>query len=309
MHHDGHFLGIASTPAGEIDRLLARAEQHACAPSGTHTLEGRTVCNLFLEDSTRTRTSFTAAARGLGAEVLDFNASASSLSKGESLVDTVETIAATGADCIVLRHRGSGAPAHIAARLPIPVVNAGDGAHAHPTQALLDALVMRRRLGTIAGKTVAIVGDILHSRVARSLCRIVQQQGGDVRFVGPRAFVPSSLATAFGVELHHDLRAGLDGADVAYALRIQTERQGRATYMTGSAYARSFGLNTANAEALRGCALIMHPGPFNRGVEIDSATVADERTAIIDQVAAGVHARMAVLERALTAGPWEGARS
>jgi aspartate carbamoyltransferase catalytic subunit len=272
--------------------------------------------NLFLEDSTRTRTSFALAARRLGCEVVDFAASSSSLSKGESLVDTAETLIAAGASVIVLRHPEAGAADHLAGALgrspgpSVPIINAGDGRHAHPTQALLDAFTIRERLGVIEGKRILIVGDVLHSRVARSVVALLAKLGATVAVAGPPALVPDSLGEALDVDVHHERAAALHGIDIVYLLRIQLERQGRGAYAPLSMYRRRWGVSAALLDEHCPKALVMHPGPMNRGVEIEDDVLHRPTCAVLDQVAAGVPVRMAVLRRALRQGPWaEGARA
>ncbi len=294
-------MGIEGLNAPSLRLILDRAHAHADdiqTGSVEPTLAGRFICSLFLEDSTRTRLSFETAARRLGAEIIRFDASTSSLSKGESLLDTAQTLIAGGAECLVMRHASSGAPAHLNAGLvrtghAVPIVNAGDGMHEHPTQALLDVYTLERRLGTVEGKTVAIIGDINRSRVARSLTIALGTLGAHVRHVGPRAFVREGL----GVPVFNDPIEGTRGADAVCFLRIQTERTGRAAYLPNTAFRALYsgsreGLIPENA-------IIMHPGPVNRGVELDAKTLEDPRCVVLDQVANGVPVRMAVLERAL----------
>lgn len=304
--HDRHLLGLTGLGRDDIRAILDRAHAHAddiASGSVEPTLAGRFVATLFFEDSTRTKLGFVTAARRLGAEVIPFDARTSSVSKGESLLDTAQTLIAGGAECLVLRHASSGAPAHLATALEraagptAPIVNAGDGMRAHPTQGLLDVYTLERRLGDLKGKTVAIVGDVLHSRVARSLLVALKTLGATARLVGPRAFVPDSCAEAFGVEVHHDPLAGCAGVDAVCFLRIQSERQGRASYLPAGAYRRLYG--AARAGLVPDGAFIMHPGPVNRGVELDAEHLDDPRCVVLDQVAAGVPVRMAVLERAM----------
>lgn len=302
-HRD--LLGLEGLPAEAIRAILDRAHAHAddiATSSVEPTLAGRFVCTLFLEDSTRTRTSFTTAARRLGAGVIDFDARSSSLSKGETLLDTAQTIIAGGAECLVLRHRASGAARHLSRLLEradtrIPIINAGDGMHEHPTQGLLDVATLERTLGDLAGTTVAIVGDALHSRVARSLVFALRALGASARLVGPRAFVPDEFAGALDVPVFHDPIEGTKGAHAVYFLRIQNERQGTAAYLPNSAYHRLY--SSAREGLVPDGAIVMHPGPFNLGVELHAGILDDKRTVILNQVAAGIPVRMAVLERAL----------
>lgn len=263
-------------------------------------LRGRTVVNLFYEDSTRTRTSFEAAAKRLSADVINFSAKGSSVSKGESLKDTALTLEAMGAHAVVIRHSSSGAPHQLANSGWISggVVNAGDGTHEHPTQALLDAYTLRKHLrnneGDLAGVKVAIVGDVLHSRVARSNAILLQTLGAQVRLVGPPTLLPYGVDT-WGCEVSYDLDASLDDVDAVMMLRVQRERMNAAYFPTAHEYSNRYGLNTARANRMPDHAIVMHPGPMNRGMEI-SADVADgARSVIVEQVSNGVSVRMAVL--------------
>jgi aspartate carbamoyltransferase catalytic subunit len=258
------------------------------------TLRGRTVVNLFYEDSTRTRISFEAAAKRLSADVITFSAKGSSVAKGESLKDTALTLEAMGADAVIVRHGASGAPHRLAGWLHGSVVNAGDGAHEHPTQALLDAFTMRRRLGRLEGLRVAIVGDILHSRVARSNVRLLHTLGAQVTLIAPPTLLPVAVS-GWPCEVGYDLDAALPKADVVMMLRVQQERMNAAYFPTVREYSRRYGLDAGRMAALPGHAVVMHPGPMNRGVEI-AADVADSvRSTIVEQVSNGVSVRMAVL--------------
>ena len=258
------------------------------------TLRGRTVVNLFYEDSTRTRISFEAAAKRLSADVITFSAKGSSVAKGESLKDTALTLEAMGADAVVVRHSASGAPHRLASWLKGSVVNAGDGAHEHPTQALLDAFTMRRRLGRLEGLRVAIVGDVLHSRVARSNVRLLRTLGADVTLVAPPTLLPVAVG-GWPCEVGYDLDAALPKADVVMMLRVQQERMNAAYFPTVREYSRRYGLDSRRMAMLPEHAIVMHPGPMNRGVEI-AADVADSvRSTIVEQVTNGVSVRMAVL--------------
>jgi len=257
-------------------------------------LRGKTMVNFFVEPSTRTRTSFELAAVRLSADVINISASASSLQKGETLKDTALNLQALQADIIVLRHSSAGAPKFLAERLDASVINAGDGSHAHPTQGLLDVFTIREKLGRVEGVRVAIVGDILFSRVARSNIEALTKLGAEVALVGPTTLVPRSFER-LGVRVTHDLDSILDWADVVNLLRIQHERQ-RKEYFPGlGEYTSLFGLTRARAERLKPSCLIMHPGPINRGVEIDSAVADGARSVILDQVTNGLAVRMAVL--------------
>ncbi len=257
-------------------------------------LRGKTLVNLFVEASTRTRTSFELAAVRLSADVVNITASASSLSKGESLMDTARNLEALAADLIVLRHPASGASQFLAERLRAGVINAGDGAHEHPTQGLLDVFTIRERLGRIAGVKVGIVGDIRFSRVARSNLHALLQLGAEVTLIGPPTLVPRELVST-GARITHRLDDVLGDLDVVNLLRIQHERQ-KAGYFPGTGeYASLFGLNSARAARLKPGALVMHPGPINRGVELDGAVADGPQSVILDQVTNGLAVRMAVL--------------
>jgi aspartate carbamoyltransferase catalytic subunit len=258
------------------------------------TLRGRTVVNLFFEDSTRTRISFEAAAKRLSADVINFSAKGSSVAKGESLKDTALTLEAMGADAVVVRHSASGAPHRLAGWVRGSVVNAGDGAHEHPTQALLDAFTMRRRLGRLEGLRVAIVGDVLHSRVARSNVGLLRTLGAEVTLVAPPTLLPVAVAS-WPCEISYDLNAVLPKSDVVMMLRVQQERMNAAYFPTIREYSRRYGLDSGRMALLPEHAIVMHPGPMNRGIEI-AAEVADSvRSTIVEQVGNGVTVRMAVL--------------
>ena len=258
------------------------------------TLRGRTVVNLFYEDSTRTRISFEAAAKRLSADVINFSAKGSSVAKGESLKDTALTLEAMGADAVVIRHSASGAPYRLASWVKGSVVNAGDGAHEHPTQALLDAFTMRSRLGRLGGLRVTIVGDVLHSRVARSNVLLLSTLGAEVTLVAPPTLLPVAVGT-WPCSVSYDLDVTLPKADVVMMLRVQQERMNAAYFPSVREYSRRYGLDVARMGLLPEHAIVMHPGPMNRGVEI-AAEVADSgRSTIVEQVANGVSVRMAVL--------------
>jgi aspartate carbamoyltransferase catalytic subunit len=262
------------------------------------TLRGRTVVNLFYEDSTRTRTSFEVAAKRLSADVINFSAKGSSVSKGESLKDTAWTLQAMGADAVVIRHSASGAPYRLAQWINGSVVNAGDGTHEHPTQALLDAYTMRARLGRVAGLHVAIVGDVLHSRVARSNVLLLHTLGAKVTLVAPPTLLPVGVG-AWPAGTSYDLDATLPDADVVMMLRVQRERQhGGATdsfFPSDREYSRRYGLDAARVRRMPSHAIVMHPGPMNRGVEITAEVADSPRSTIVEQVGNGVAVRMAVL--------------
>jgi len=258
------------------------------------TLRGRTVVNLFYEDSTRTRISFEAAAKRLSADVINFSAKGSSVAKGESLKDTALTLQAMGADAVVIRHSASGAPHRLAGWVRGSVVNAGDGAHEHPTQALLDAFTMRRRLGRVEGLRVTIVGDVLHSRVARSNVLLLSTLGAEVTLVAPPTLLPVAVG-GWPCSVSYDLDLALPKADVVMMLRVQRERMNAAYFPSVREYSRRYGLDAARMALLPEHGIVMHPGPMNRGVEI-AAEVADSvRSTIVEQVANGVSVRMAVL--------------
>jgi len=258
------------------------------------TLRGRTVVNLFFEDSTRTRISFEAAAKRLSADVINFSAKGSSVAKGESLKDTALTLEAMGADAVVIRHSASGAPHRLAGWVKGSVVNAGDGSHEHPTQALLDAFTMRRRLGRLDGLRVAIVGDVLHSRVARSNVLLLSTLGADVTLVGPPTLLPVAVG-AWPCSVSYDLDATVPKSDVVMMLRVQQERMNAAYFPSVREYSRRYGLDAARMALLPEHAVVMHPGPMNRGVEIAAEVADSARSTIVEQVANGVSVRMAVL--------------
>lgn len=257
-------------------------------------LRGKTIVNLFLEPSTRTRMAFDMAAKRLSADVISLDAKSSSTTKGESLRDTAQTIAALQADMIIVRHSAPGSPHYLSKILDIPVINAGDGSHEHPTQGLLDTFTMRERIGDLKGRRVVILGDILFSRVARSNIQALRKLGADVTVVGPSTLVPPYFE-ALGVTVSHNLRQALADAEVVMLLRIQHERQNAGMFPSLGEYTSMFGLNQQRAAWLHPDAIIMHPGPINRGVEIDSELADGERSMILDQVTNGIAVRMAVL--------------
>lgn len=277
--------------AGEMAALAGREVKKL------PTLRGRTVVNLFYEDSTRTRISFEAAAKRLSADVINFSAKGSSVSKGESLKDTALTLQAMGADAVVIRHPASGAPHRLASWVDGSVINAGDGTHEHPTQALLDAYTMRSRLGTLEGLNVAIVGDVLHSRVARSNVLLLTTLGASITLVGPPTLIPVDIAAALSpaTKVSYDLDSVLPGADVVMMLRVQTERMKDSFFPSAREYSRRYGLDVARMRKLPEHAIVMHPGPMNRGMEIAPEVADSTRSTIVEQVANGVSARMAVL--------------
>jgi aspartate carbamoyltransferase catalytic subunit len=270
------------------------------------TLRGRTIINLFFESSTRTRTSFEIAGKRLSADVVNFSPSASSLTKKESILDTAKTLDAMDPDAVVIRHAVAGVPKQIADELAAPVINAGDGAHEHPTQALLDLMTVREEKGRIDGLTVTIIGDIAHSRVARSNIYGFTKMGAEVRVAGPPTMMPAQVES-LGVKPFRSLREALDGADVVMALRIQLERLAGALFPSVREYSATFGLDRAKLRYAKDDAIVMHPGPVNRGVEL-SHDLANRRPGVIlDQVRNGVALRMAVLY--LLAGQKRGAET
>jgi aspartate carbamoyltransferase catalytic subunit len=293
--HDG-LIGIAGLAPWEIEFLLDEAESWVGRTATGHPLAGLTQINAFFENSTRTLLSFEIAGKRLGADVVNLGIATSSLKKGETLLDTALTLNAMRPDCIVIRHGSSGAVGLIAAKVDCPVLNAGDGRHEHPTQALLDALTIRRRKGRIEGLRVAICGDILHSRVARSNFMALTAWGAEVRAVAPPTLMPPAIE-AFGVTAFTDMDAGLAGADVVMMLRLQTERMAGAYVPSAREYFRFYGLTEARLAHAAPDVLVMHPGPMNRGVEIDGA-IADDiaRSAVTEQVEMGVAVRMACLD-------------
>lgn len=267
-------------------------------------LRGKTVVMAFFEDSTRTRTSFDLAARRLSADVVTFSAGSSSVKKGESLRDTVETISAMGVDAIVVRHASSGVPRRLTEWTDAAVINAGDGWHQHPTQALLDCYTIQQRFGSLEGRRIAICGDVNHSRVARSDIDAFTKLGAEVVLVGPRTLLPPTLE-GWPVKVEPDLDPILGDLDVVYLLRIQQERLGSSLLPSLREYRARYGLTRQRLARLRPDALVMHPGPMNRGVEIDPEAADDERAVVLDQVAAGVPVRMAVLYRVIGTGQFE----
>jgi aspartate carbamoyltransferase catalytic subunit len=295
-----HLLGIEGLSAEEITRLLdlsqSYAEQPKDDPRARALLRGRTVMNLFFENSTRTLTSFELAAKRLGADVINMAVGTSSIKKGETLLDTAMTLNAMGPDVLIVRHPESGAVSLLSQKVDGAVVNAGDGRHEHPTQALLDALTIRRRRGKIQGLIVAICGDVLHSRVARSNIHLLTRLGAKVRVIAPTTLLPSQV-DKMGVEVFTDMRKGLKDADVVMMLRLQLERMQGAYVPSIREYFHFYGLDYDKLEVAKPDAIIMHPGPMNRGVEIDSELADDiNRSVIREQVEMGVAVRMACLD-------------
>jgi aspartate carbamoyltransferase catalytic subunit len=294
-------LGIEELDRAEIEAILARAKDFQPLQSQSlkklDTLRGKMIVNLFYEASTRTRTSFEIAAKRLGADAVSITASGSSVSKGESLVDTLNTLAAMRPDAIVMRHSASGAPHFLARYLSTPIINAGDGTHEHPTQALLDARTILDRRPALEGLRVAIIGDIAHSRVARSNVHLLAKFGVEIVLCGPASLLPRELADlAPGVTLTTDIREAIRASDVIMMLRVQLERQHEASF-PASEYFRFYGLNLNHLELAKPDAIVMHPGPINRGRELSSEVADFQRSVILNQVENGIAVRMAVLER------------
>ena len=305
-----HLLELEALTRAQIDALLslaarfkrerARARAGEAPADRRALLRGRNVVTLFFENSTRTRSSFEVAAKALGADVLSFQKDASSVAKGESLEDTVRNLDAIGADALIVRHPAAGAPRLVARAVRASVINAGDGAHEHPTQGLLDALSLRERWGTLEGRTVAIVGDIAHSRVARSNIHCLSKLGVHVRVGGPSTLIPAGIEK-LGCTVARSLSDALTGADAVMALRIQNERIADARLPGARDYARTWGLNARTLEMLPKEALVLHPGPVNRGVELSSDVLDSPRSLVMDQVDSGVAVRMATLALCLRA--------
>jgi len=303
-----HLLSINDLTASEAISILDTAAQLENLTSGTvkklPTLRGRTVVNLFFEDSTRTRLSFDAAAKRLSADVTNFAAKGSSVSKGESLKDTAQTLQAMGADAIVIRHSASGAAKRLAESgwVSSSIINAGDGTHEHPTQALLDAFTIRKHFGPtrtdFVGLRVAIVGDIVHSRVARSNVLLLKKLGADVTVIAPPTLIPYGIEN-WGVAHSFNLDDELESFDVVMMLRVQLERMNEAYFPNGREYSRAYGLDEVRLGRLKRDAIVMHPGPMNRGLEISAASADSVRSVVLEQVANGVLVRMAVLYQLL----------
>jgi aspartate carbamoyltransferase catalytic subunit len=295
-----HLLGIEGLKEAEITQILDLADEYVEQNKRTNKkkdlLSGLTQINLFFENSTRTRMSFELAGKRLGADVINMSTSTSSIKKGETLIDTASTLNAMRPDLLVVRHGSSGAVNLLSQKVDCAVLNAGDGKHEHPTQALLDALTIRRRKGRLARLTVAICGDVLHSRVARSNIHLLNIMGARVRLIGPPTLIPSG-AERLGAEVFHNMEEGLNGCDIVMMLRLQTERMHGGYFPSVSEYFSLYGLDYDKLENAKEDAMIMHPGPMNRGVEIDAA-VADDltRSAIQEQVEMGVAVRMACLD-------------
>ena len=306
-----HLLSASDLTRESAIEILDTARQLAAATSQgvgkLPPLRGRTVVNLFFEDSTRTRISFEAAAKRLSADVINFSAKGSSVSKGESLKDTALTLEAMGADAVVIRHHDSGAPHRLANAGWISggVVNAGDGTHEHPTQALLDAFTLRNHLnngeGDLAGAKIAIVGDILHSRVARSNAILLQTLGAQVKLIAPPTLLPIGVEN-WGAEISYALDGALSDVDAVMMLRVQRERMNASFFPTAHEYSNRFGLNSARLATMQDHAIVLHPGPMNRGMEISASVADSKRSVIVEQVTNGVNVRMAVLYLMLGGG-------
>jgi aspartate carbamoyltransferase catalytic subunit len=304
-----HLLGIVGLSRSEIELLLDLSDsyfaQNRAADKKRPVLSGRTLMNVFFETSTRTRTSFELAGKRLGADVVNMSVSQSAIKKGETLLDTAITLNAMNPDVLVVRHPDSGAVQLLSEKMTCAVINAGDGSHEHPTQAILDAVTIRRRKGRLEGLTVAICGDVLHSRVARSNILLLNAMGARVRLIAPATLLPAA-ADRLGVEVHHDMRAGLVDCDIIMMLRLQTERMQGTFVPSTREYFHFYGLDAEKLSRAKSDALIMHPGPMNRGVEIDSEIADDiDRSLIREQVEVGVAVRMAcldVLTRDISAG-------
>lgn len=293
-----HLLGIEDLKPEEIVSLLDRAEEAVevsrQVEKKKNVLRGRTQINLFFEASTRTQSSFEIAGKRLGADVMNMAVANSSVKKGETLIDTAATLNAMRPDILVVRHHAAGAVHLLARKVSCSVINAGDGAHEHPTQAMLDVFTMRQHLGTVKGKKIVILGDILFSRVARSDIHALTKLGANVTIVGPSTLVPHWFEP-LGATVSHNLREALADADVVMLLRIQHERQASGLFPSLGEYTSMFGLNQTRASWIKPDAIIMHPGPINRGVEIDSALADSDRSVILQQVTNGIAVRMAVL--------------
>ena len=291
-------LGIADLSPEEILLILDTAvDMKKIVTSGmkkSNYLQGRTVMTLFYENSTRTRVSFELASKYLGAQAVNVAVASSSVAKGETLIDTGRTLDVMGTDIIVIRHGNSGAPAHLAKNVKASVINAGDGMHEHPTQALLDLYTMWEALGDIKGMTVAILGDVLHSRVARSNLLCLKKMGAEVRVFGPTTLMAPGI-DQMGATVCHSIEETVAGADVIMSLRVQLERQKKALFPSAAEYARFFGLNPGNVSGAKPSALWMHPGPVNRGVEMPTSLVDGPQSVIDTQVTNGVAIRMAIL--------------
>jgi aspartate carbamoyltransferase catalytic subunit len=294
-----HLLGIRDLAREDISLILKTAEQFKevlqrpikKVPS----LRDVTIVNLFFENSTRTRISFELAEKRLSADVINFSSSSSSVSKGESLLDTVRNILSMKVDLVVLRHAASGAPHFLAQHIPASIINAGDGVNEHPTQALLDAYSIKEKIGQLEGVRVAIIGDIMHSRVAQSNIYLLKKMGAEVLVCGPPTLIPKHIQEAFNIKVEYDLKKALAWCDVANVLRIQLERQNQVLFSSLREYSLAYGINRKLLDSLSKEIVIMHPGPINRGVELDSDVADSKQSIILQQVENGVAVRMAAL--------------
>ena len=294
-----HLLGIRDLQRQDIELIFQTADQFKEVLQRpikkVPTLRDTTIVNLFFENSTRTRISFELAEKRLGADTVNFSASGSSVSKGETLIDTVNNILSMKVDMVVMRHSASGAPHFLSKHINVPILNAGDGINEHPTQALLDAFSIRERLGGVEGKKIAICGDIMHSRVALSNIYCLKKLGAEVTVVGPPTLIPKYMAAALGVNVSYNIRETLQWCDVANVLRIQLERQNTPLFSSLREYSLAYGVNRELLDSLGKEIIIMHPGPINRGVELNSDVADSGQSIILDQVENGVAIRMAAL--------------
>ncbi|WP_119080817.1 aspartate carbamoyltransferase catalytic subunit [Chitinophaga alhagiae] len=294
-----HLLGIRDLKRSDIELIFKTADQFKDVLQRpikkVPSLRDTTIVNVFFENSTRTRISFELAEKRLGADVVNFSASGSSVSKGETLIDTVNNILSMKVDLVVMRHSATGAPHFLSKHINVPIVNAGDGINEHPTQALLDAYSIRERLGSVEGKKVAICGDIMHSRVALSNIYCLKKLGAEVTVAGPPTLIPKYIAEALGVNVTYNIREALNWCDVANVLRIQLERQNMPLFSSLREYSLAYGVNRQLLDSLQKEIVIMHPGPINRGVELSSDVADSGQSIILDQVENGVATRMAVL--------------
>lgn len=294
-----HLLGIKDLTATDISLILSTATQFKevlqRSVKKVPSLRDVTIVNLFYENSTRTRISFELAEKRLSADTINFSASASSISKGETLLDTVNNILSMKVDMVVMRHSASGAPHFLAKHIPAAIVNAGDGINEHPTQALLDALSIQEKTGSLAGKKVVLVGDIMHSRVALSNIYLLKKMGAEVMVAGPPTLIPKYIEEALNVKVEYNIKKALEWCDVANVLRIQLERQNQVLFSSLREYNLAYGVSRKLLDGLKKEIVIMHPGPINRGVEIDSDVADSHESIILQQVENGVAVRMAVL--------------
>ena len=291
-------LGLESLEVQEIETILELAKEFKLHLENkelpSKNLKGKRIVNLFMEPSTRTRVAFEIAAKSLSADVISIASQSSSLTKGETLKDTAKNIQALGADAIVIRHSSAGSPFFLSKTIPVPIINAGDGAHEHPSQALLDIFTLKEKLGSLCGKNIVILGDILFSRVARSNLWGLKKLGADVTFVGPSTLVPRDFEK-LGANVSHNVNESLKKADAIMLLRIQHERQSTSHFPSLEEYTKVFGLNIDRSKLLKPNAIILHPGPINRGVEIDSSIADSKNSVILQQVTNGIAVRMAIL--------------